>query len=95
MEIVLSLIGVICVMYVLIGIFSYNLDVFYEPSKWLIGHWVYRILEVSMTAAFGLALAKPPKSKDRREVMPDLPKVKKKVCVVAPFHTCDGKSLKS
>ena len=76
MGIVLVLIGVICVMYVIVGLVSYNMDLFYEPLKWLVGHWVYRLLECSLTVAFALFLAKPPKSKDRREVLPDAPKVR-------------------
>ena len=86
MRIVLVLLGVICVMYVIIGLVSYNMDMFYEPLKWLVGHWIYRLLEWSLTLAFAMILAKPPKSKDRREVLPDGPKVRFS-CVAEMFQS--------
>ena len=68
MEWVLILLAACCTIYACITVIGS--ENFYTPNGWIVGHWIYRLLENTMSVAFFLALYKPSSSKKRREIAP-------------------------
>merc|ERR1719446_731988 len=68
MEWVLILLAVCCTFYAAVTLFGFAM--FYDPNGWIVGHWIYRLLQNIMSVAFFLALYKPSASNRRREIAP-------------------------